>query len=487
MDDTLQRKGGTEPNSFPHQCVFSVPGVDKATCAALSSIYLRNMDGCCGNTELHFSPCNSSIRKCRECIKKGRRGPEAKTVRDVRSGLCDEHIAIGMALPHSAQRVQAPRDIVTALRRPPESRGSDPMRQLSKEERGRIARLPPGEAFVLERIAYGDPDDMIEQKLARLQNGASGPVRGLGDVARSLYRALDLGGLESDKLRRQAAGKLFFAYRDAELDGAGPVEDDESHNGTADEDEEDDGEPVHDDVTGMPGGNTPRLADADPPPAASRSEASDGGAGGTEGAQEADTPDLEASVARIASFTPHKLAIFAAMAEGLKNPEIAGRLGTSITVVQNQAHAIYEALGLAALSKGEKRRVAIAAYRKYSGSLEHPSEAERRDGVPALIPSVPEINQPPPHPDQAREANREVPVPEARPHPQEAAGNGAGTVAFLTDPYSLEDVRVTSSPCCPEEGFRLEGVVVYPTLASGEVPTQYIFVKRGSRGSVRTA
>lgn len=101
--------GGTAPNEFPHVCPYQPAGAARTFCADMTSNFQRNKGGCCGTADYRsFAPCNSVLRKCLVCLLDGK-GANARTVVDVRRGLCAEHKEAADAAAPAPSPVLQPR------------------------------------------------------------------------------------------------------------------------------------------------------------------------------------------------------------------------------------------------------------------------------------------------------------------------------------------------------------------------------------------
>ncbi len=154
MDDSFivsaERSGGTTPGSFPHLCPYRPTGASREFCHEITSNLQRNMAGCCGTQDYrNFAPCNSSLRKCIRCLST--LGSKAKTVVDVKRGLCLEHSeeadhAVAVPTP-----TQAPRRSGTYLI-PPSRREGRPKRRriIIADDTERTVRPPAPRAWAAD-------------------------------------------------------------------------------------------------------------------------------------------------------------------------------------------------------------------------------------------------------------------------------------------------------------------------------------------------
>jgi len=83
----VHRTGSSEPDEFPHACLYQLHGASREFCSEQTSSFVRNKDGCCA------IKCTSEIRKCIMCLSLGRDRRMVKPVVNTELGLCAEHQA----------------------------------------------------------------------------------------------------------------------------------------------------------------------------------------------------------------------------------------------------------------------------------------------------------------------------------------------------------------------------------------------------------
>ncbi|MBI4088362.1 hypothetical protein HY418_03215 [Candidatus Kaiserbacteria bacterium] len=462
MDDLVKpavRSGGTEPASFPHVCPFQEKGISSEQCTGLTLIFIRNKDGCCR------VKCNCVNRRCILCLSLGRRGHDVKKVAHPETGLCAEHAD---AQPEAPRRREAP---------PPRPRfgiqpyptGSElrtrnqsekkPMTLLTRSQYDAVDSLDGEEILVLQKVAYGYDENAIEHDLKELDGRSS--ERSVQQILRDIYQKLELLDLENGAKMRHAAAKRYVHYSDMNREGVEPTEEGESPSAP---------DAMESDAAGQepPSGSEPAAGDTEAEEGPAGTVVAENGSSGT--------AEDERIAKAIQSLDPRALSVLRVCVRGLDNQAIADKLNQTYAVVGLEMGRVYKAFGVAHLPKKEKRPAVIAMYRRLiaasGGVLESkpeptPTVPEKSDTDATTVAKTPPVSP--------------ADVPEALTDTSPTQCSGAGTAFFFPDPATVEGVVVlptADGQGCLDHGFRREGIIVYPTLPSGLIPVQHIFIKR---------
>lgn len=197
----VERKGGVERTSSPHQCVYKHNGADAATCSELTRLYQRNVQGCC------VAKCTSINRLCYKCLELGARNPGKVTNPTI--GLCEQHTG-GRREPAQESANRNPSWLRTLGDKEIAS-----MPRSTPEECERLVELSEGERQVLHWLAYGFDVEYVDRQLTKNDIG----VHSVADALPTIFRKLELDHLERERDRFVKACKILIDGNDRKREG----------------------------------------------------------------------------------------------------------------------------------------------------------------------------------------------------------------------------------------------------------------------------